>query len=208
MTKNLEIIKNKWNEILDMFREIVPMADVTYELWIAPMKPYDFVDDKLVILMNKKEYLSIIRKRYNDSFRIAIMEVTEINTEVLIIDEAGLDSLYKKEKEEDLSLADALKNANLNSRYTFDSFVVGSSNDLAHAACVATAELPGEQYNPLYIYGGAGLGKTHLMQSVAHFILQQNRHAKIRYVTSETFINEFVDSIRNKNNISPAEFRK
>ena len=136
------------------------------------------------------------------------MEVTEINTEVLIIDEAGLDSLYKKEKEEDLSLADALKNANLNSRYTFDSFVVGSSNDLAHAACVATAELPGEQYNPLYIYGGAGLGKTHLMQSVAHFILQQNRHAKIRYVTSETFINEFVDSIRNKNNISPAEFRK
>lgn len=208
MTKNLEIIKNKWNEILDMFREIVPMADVTYELWIAPMKPYDFVDDKLVILMNKKEYLSIIRKRYNDSFRIAIMEVTEIKTEVLIIDEAGLDSLYKKEKEEDLSLADALKNANLNSRYTFDSFVVGSSNDLAHAACVATAELPGEQYNPLYIYGGAGLGKTHLMQSVAHFILQQNRHAKIRYVTSETFINEFVDSIRNKNNISPAEFRK
>lgn len=208
MTKNLEIIKNKWNEILDMFREIVPMADVTYELWIAPMKPYDFIDDKLVILMNKKEYLSIIRKRYNDSFRIAIMEVTEINTEVLIIDEAGLNSLYKKEKEEDLSLADALKNANLNSRYTFDSFVVGSSNDLAHAACVATAELPGEQYNPLYIYGGAGLGKTHLMQSVAHFILQQNRHAKIRYVTSETFINEFVDSIRNKNNISPAEFRK
>ena len=208
MTKNLEIIKNKWNEILNMFREIVPMADVTYELWIAPMKPYDFVDDKLVILMNKKEYLSIIRKRYNDSFRIAIMEVTEINTEVLIIDEAGLNSLYKKEKEEDLSLADALKNANLNSRYTFDSFVVGSSNDLAHAACVATAELPGEQYNPLYIYGGAGLGKTHLMQSVAHFILQQNRHAKIRYVTSETFINEFVDSIRNKNNISPAEFRK
>ena len=210
MTKDLEIIKNKWNEILDMLREITPVADVTYELWIAPMKPYDFVDNKLVILMNTKEHfsLSIIRKRYNDSFRIAIMEVTEINTEVLIIDEAGLDFLYKKEEKEDLSLTDALKNANLNSRYTFDSFVVGSSNDLAHAACVATAELPGEQYNPLYIYGGAGLGKTHLMQSVAHFILQQNRHAKIRYVTSETFINEFVDSIRNKNNISPAEFRK
>ena len=210
MTKDLEIIKNKWNEILDMLREITPVADVTYELWIAPMKPYDFVDNKLVILMNTKEHfsLSIIRKRYNDSFRIAIMEVTEINTEVLIIDEAGLDSLYKKEEKEDLSLTDALKNANLNSRYTFDSFVVGSSNDLAHAACVATAELPGEQYNPLYIYGGAGLGKTHLMQSVAHFILQQNRNAKIRYVTSETFINEFVDSIRNKNNSSPAEFRK
>ena len=135
------------------------------------------------------------------------MEVTGINKEIMFVHESELDHLYKEDNEE-LSFSDALKNANLNSRYTFDSFVVGSSNDLAHAACVATAELPGEQYNPLYIYGGAGLGKTHLMQSVAHFILQQNRHAKIRYVTSETFINEFVDSIRNKNNISPAEFRK
>ena len=151
--------------------------------------------------------LDTIRRRCDQTLRIAIMEVTGINKEIMFVHESELDHLYKEDNEE-LSFSDALKNANLNSRYTFDSFVVGSSNDLAHAACVATAELPGEQYNPLYIYGGAGLGKTHLMQSVAHFILQQNRHAKIRYVTSETFINEFVDSIRNKNNISPAEFRK
>ena len=208
MTKELEIIKNKWNEILNMVREIETIADVAYNLWIAPLKPYDILEDRLIVLVDKKQFLDIINKRFKQTLRIAILDVTEINKEILFIDESGLDSLYKEEKKEELSFSDALKNANLNSRYTFDSFVVGSSNDLAHAACVAVAELPGEQYNPLYIYGGAGLGKTHLMQSVAHFILQQNRNAKIRYVTSETFINEFVDSIRNKNNISPAEFRK
>ena len=208
MTKELEIIKNKWNEILNMVREIETIADVAYDLWIAPLKPYDILEDRLIVLVYKKQFLDIINKRFKQTLRIAILDVTEINKEILFIDESGLDSLYKEDKKEELSFSDALKNANLNSRYTFDSFVVGSSNDLAHAACVAVAELPGEQYNPLYIYGGAGLGKTHLMQSVAHFILQQNRNAKIRYVTSETFINEFVDSIRNKNNISPAEFRK
>ena len=208
MTKELEIIKNKWNEILNMVREIETIADVAYDLWIAPLKPYDILEDRLIVLVDKKQFLDIINKRFKQTLRIAILDVTEINKEILFIDESGLDSLYKEDKKEELSFSDALKNANLNSRYTFDSFVVGSSNDLAHAACVAVAELPGEQYNPLYIYGGAGLGKTHLMQSVAHFILQQNRNAKIRYVTSETFINEFVDSIRNKNNISPAEFRK
>ena len=208
MTKELEIIKNKWNEILNMVMEIEKIADFAYDLWIAPLKPYDILEDRLIVLVDKKQFLDIINKRFKQTLRIAILDVTEINKEILFIDESGLDSLYKEEKKEELSFSDALKNANLNSRYTFDSFVVGSSNDLAHAACVAVAELPGEQYNPLYIYGGAGLGKTHLMQSVAHFILQQNRNAKIRYVTSETFINEFVDSIRNKNNISPAEFRK
>ena len=189
MTKELEIIKNKWNEILNMVREIETIADVAYDLWIAPLKPYDILEDRLIVLVDKKQFLDIINKRFKQTLRIAILDVTEINKEILFIDESGLDSLYKEEKKEELSFSDALKNANLNSRYTFDSFVVGSSNDLAHAACVAVAELPGEQYNPLYIYGGAGLGKTHLMQSVAHFILQQNRNAKIRYVTSETFIN-------------------
>ena len=207
MTKDLEIIKNKWDEILAIVREIETIADVTYNIWFAPLKPYDIIEDRLVILVDKKQFLDTIRRRCDQTLRIAIMEVTGINKEIIFVHESELDHLYKEDNEE-LSFSDALKNANLNSRYTFDSFVVGSSNDLAHAACVATAELPGEQYNPLYIYGGAGLGKTHLMQSVAHFILQQNRHAKIRYVTSETFINEFVDSIRNKNNISPAEFRK
>lgn len=87
---------------------------------------------------------------------------------------------------------------NLNPRYTFDNFIVGSSNDLAHTASQAVAANPGEKYNPLYFYGGVGLGKTHLMQAVGNEILKTNPHARVLYVSSETFVNEFLEHIRFK----------
>ena len=88
--------------------------------------------------------------------------------------------------------------SNLNPRYTFDNFIVGSSNDLAYAACQAVAAHPGEKYNPLYLYGGSGLGKTHLMQAVGNEIVKKQSSARVLYITTETFVNEFLDSIRFK----------
>lgn len=87
---------------------------------------------------------------------------------------------------------------NLNPRYTFDNFIVGSSNDLAHAACQAIAANPGTKYNPLYLYGGSGLGKTHLMQAVGNEIIKRQPSARVLYTTTETFVSEFLDSIRFK----------
>jgi chromosomal replication initiator protein len=95
--------------------------------------------------------------------------------------------------------------SNLNPRYTFDSFVVGSSNEFAHAACQAVAKSPGTKYNPLFIYGGVGLGKTHLMQAVGNEILRRDRSKRIEYITIEGFTNEFINSISKKKNESFVE---
>jgi chromosomal replication initiator protein len=86
--------------------------------------------------------------------------------------------------------------AGLNPRYTFDTFIVGSSNQFAHAACRAVAELPSRSYNPLYIYGGVGLGKTHLMHAVGHYVLQHDRNLKLTYISSERFMNEMINAVR------------
>ena len=100
------------------------------------------------------------------------------------------------------------ENANLNSKYRFDTFVVGGNNKFAHSASLAVAESPGEAYNPLYLYGGAGLGKTHLMHSIGHFILNQNPDTKVLYVTSEQFTNEVVESIRSGNTAKMNKLRE
>ena len=91
----------------------------------------------------------------------------------------------------------AAEKAGLNPKYIFDTFVVGNNNEFAHAASLAVSESPGEVYNPLFLYGGVGLGKTHLMHSIAHFILDYNPNKKVVYVTSETFTNELIHALKN-----------
>ena len=94
----------------------------------------------------------------------------------------------------------------LNERYTFENFVVGSGNELAHAACQAVAAQPGTKYNPLFLYGGVGIGKTHLIQAVGNAVLAHNRHARVVYVSTEQFVQEFVDALRFKKNTDFADF--
>ncbi len=212
----IEKLQEKWDDILNFLKKEHEISDVSFKTWLLPLKLYSFQNNTLSILVPEKDFLSYVQKRYTRLLEITIEEVTGISCDVAFIaaddveqkePEPEKDSLIHSANKQEVSLS-LIQNANLNPRYTFDTFVVGANNNLAHAASLAVAESPGEIYNPLFIYGGVGLGKTHLMHSIAHFILKNNPKAKILYVTSEKFTNELIDAIRNKNNISTTEFRE
>ena len=209
----LEQLKEQWDNILLHVKEEHDIMDVSFNTWLLPLKIFAVDGNVVKILAPDAQMLRYIQKKYGLILQVSIEEVTGFACTLDFITE---DDVKEKEKPEKMLIQNtpgdvsqtALQNANLNPRYTFDTFVVGANNNLAHAAALAVAESPGEVYNPLFIYGGVGLGKTHLMHSIAHFILKNNPEAKILYVTSEKFTNELIDAIRNKNNISTTEFRE
>lgn len=212
----LEKLKEKWDDILLNLKEEHEITDVSFRTWLLPLKVHSISGDLVTITVPDIEYLVYIRKKYGFLLKITIEEVTgfECSVDFVVENQLPLDPSktqtggFMKNSMEMSVIQAALQNANLNPKYTFDTFVVGANNNLAHAASLAVAESPGEIYNPLFIYGGVGLGKTHLMHSMGHFILKNNPKCKVLYVSSEKFTNELIDAIRNKNNISTTEFRE
>ena len=213
----LETLKEKWDEILLYLKNEYEISNVSFQTWLLPLEILSSLSSQGIFFRSSvpdANFLGYIKKKYSVMLKVSIEEVTGIrcdNVEFIVEDEIIRDSVSDNQLINATPNAVSpvtLQNANLNPKYTFDSFVVGANNNLAHAASLAVAESPGEIYNPLFIYGGVGLGKTHLMQSIANFILKNNPKAKILYVTSEKFTNELIDAIRNKNNISTTEFRE
>ena len=195
----MELILEKWNEILRTVKEEYEISDIAFDTFLKPLSVYSIEDMKLYILVPSEQIgVNYISKRYTLPIKVAVAEITGIEYEIEFILPEQTKSMksFRSKSPEFIPNTDK---TNLNPNYTFDTFVVGENNKFAHAASLAVAECPGQVYNPLYIYGGPGLGKTHLMQSIGHFILKQQPEKKVLYVTSEEFTNEVIDSIRNGN---------
>ena len=201
----MELVEQKWNDILQSVKEEYELTDVSYNTWLKPLDIYAIQDNKVFILVPSEQMgLNYINKKYYLPIKVTIAEMTgiEYDVEFVLPEQAKQIRPVKPKKN---TMRESSENSNLNPNYTFDTFVVGTNNNLAHAASLAVAETPGQVYNPLFIYGGVGLGKTHLMQAIAHFIITNDPTRKVLYVTSETFTNELIDSVKNQKN---SEFRK
>ena len=201
-------IKENWDLIKDTLRKEYELSDISYKTWVMPLDFYSEKNDivTIVIPSDQAHALKYITNKYKSFFQVTISEMMNHTYDISFI-------LEKDTETEEKTAAKAVYNinyqhANLNSKYRFDTFVVGGNNKFAHSACLAVAESPGEVYNPLYLYGGSGLGKTHLMHSIGHFILEHTPDKKVLYVTSEEFTNEVIESIRNGNAASMTKLRE
>ena len=210
----MDVIREKWEEILYTVKVEHELSEISFKTWLKPLQVHSVSDHVVTILVPSEQMgVDYINKKYMFPIKVAIAEITgtEYDIEFILPEQAkkreqktAVSSNLKK----NVQFNSVIERANLNPKYTFDTFVVGNNNKFAHAAALAVAESPGKMYNPLFIYGGAGLGKTHLMHSIAHFILSQDSDKKVIYVTSEIFTNELIEAIRNGNNTAITAFRE
>lgn len=206
---NDEIIRQNWQQIKEHIRDEYELSNISYKTWIENLEIADIKDNLVVIRIpsDKPFMLTYISKNYQVFFQITITEMLNENYDVTFV--LGQEEEIPKQEANQVqsALRGKFEDAHLNPRYRFDTFVVGSNNKFAQSACLAVAESPGNAYNPLFLYGGAGLGKTHLMHSIGHFILEKDSRMRVLYVTSEQFTNEVIESIRSGNAASMARLR-
>ncbi|MCX7884601.1 MAG: chromosomal replication initiator protein DnaA [Caloramator sp.] len=194
-----------WQKVLNIIKS--ELSEVGFNTWIKCLEPLKLTQETLYLSVPNDFTKNILEARYKDLISNAVKLTFSKHYEIKLVlpdDEAykNLDKSSSNTTKE--KVLDDTPNSMLNPKYTFDSFVVGNSNRFAHAASLAVAESPAKAYNPLFIYGGVGLGKTHLMHAIGHYILSTNPNTKVVYVSSEKFTNELINSIKDDKNI---EFR-
>ena len=210
----IEEAKAIWAESCEYLAGILS-GDV-YERWIALIKAERIEEDTLVLTVPNGFYQHWLEENYLSLIKDAVAVVCGRQLNISMgVDrseraaapepQAAPQTVPRKAAVSAKKAKDDARAAQLNPNYTFETFVVGPSNNFAHAATLAVAQSPAQAYNPLFIYGGTGLGKTHLMQAIGHFVLTNKRRAKICYVTSEDFVNEYISSLQKS---SLVEFRK
>ena len=201
-------LKSLWEKTLNIIKG--EMSEVSFNTWIKSCEPLSISSNTIKISVPNSFTQDILEKRYKDlvvnSIEAACSKVYTVDF-IVASDIQEVDEKEEKNAQNDdkssVNVNDEMSST-LNPKYTFDSFVIGNSNRFAHAASLAVAEAPAKAYNPLFIYGGVGLGKTHLMHAIGHYVLQNNSNAKVVYVSSEKFTNELINAIRDDRN---EEFR-
>ena len=188
-----------WDEIKNKVKTEFEMTDVAYTTFIDPLKIKSIANDTVYIMIpfDQSQGISIdyYNKKYLVMFQVSVQDITGLKYNIVFVNK-------DEEPEELISESNMVSehgnktNNDLKEDYTFDTFVVGKNNEFAHSAALAVAENPGHEFNPLFLYGGPGVGKTHLMHAIGNYIRDKNPSAKVLYVTSEAFTNEVVQSIK------------
>ena len=192
-----------WNNFLEKIKTSV--SSLTFNTWFQDTELLKMEDGNIYISVPSEIHKKHLVQKYSDLIKEVLNNVTGTNFETVYVVKGEPNEIianYNKQEEVGVPIK-APKTANLNPNYTFESFIVGDSNRFAHAAAVAVAENPGLSYNPLFIYGKSGVGKTHLMHAIGNYILNTKPDKNVLYVTSENFINDFVEINKrehNKNN--------
>lgn len=211
MKENMGQDKNiieTWNAVLENLKEQV--KEPTFSTWILPLEPQYFDENCFVLHTGQAIAASILKKNHYNQMLDAVKKVTGKSLEVkIIVDEElvkkiaskkqkAVSTLFQDDNDPSKLKYDSLtqmQSSNLNLKYKFENFVVGSNNKLAYVAAQTVAQKPGEKYNPLYIYGGPGLGKTHIMQAIGHYIIKNRPELKVLFISAEEFVNDVVNAL-------------
>lgn len=193
-----------WEKTLNIIKG--EMSEVSFNTWIKSCEPISISSNIIRVSVPNSFTQDILEKRYKDLVVNSIEAACSKHYNVEFIVASDIQEVAEKEDKNksaedksNITVNDEMSST-LNPKYTFDSFVIGNSNRFAHAASLAVAEAPAKAYNPLFIYGGVGLGKTHLMHAIGHYALQNNPNTKVVYVSSEKFTNELINAIRDDKN--------
>lgn len=193
--------REELDEFLEKTKELLKgeVTKISYETWIKDLELQSMENNTIVLVAHTQFQKDSIMSRYYDLFKNTFKYLTNKEWEITVVlnetEEGGEQSSSAQPEHYTQNL-----NSNLNPKYTFESFVVGNNNRFAHAAALAVAEAPATSYNPLFLYGGVGLGKTHLMHAIANEILVHNKNTSILYVTSEKFTNQLINAIKDNKN--------
>lgn len=208
------------NPAKEIWQEMLPTLEtevnaISFDVWIKPLEALDLEDDRLILLAPTEGNRDAINNNLRPLIKKVLSSVNPLLSDITLLIPSEVvnmggslaeiaEEAEENKEEQPLPKVDAML---INPRYTFDNFVVGECNRFAVAAARAVAENPGVKYNPLFIYGGAGLGKTHIMHAIGNYIRKNNQHLKVLYVSSEKFVNELIASIRGKGS-STFDFRE